>query len=45
MKNLENVDIHRVMDHWECYVNGDFVCSGDTLEEIVESLAGIYMEE
>lgn len=45
MKNLENVDIHRVMEHWVCYVNGEFVCSGDTLEEIVENLKGICRDD
>lgn len=45
MKNLENVDIHRVMEHWVCYINGEFVCSGDTLDEILNNLCEIYKEE
>lgn len=45
MRNLENIDIHRVMEHWECFVNGKFVCSGDTLDEIYETLIEICRDE
>ena len=44
MKTLENVDLKRVMGHWECYVDGQFVCSGDTLDEVLEELE-LYMKE
>ena len=38
MKTLSNVDIRQVRGHWECIINGEFFCSGDTFEEIIEEL-------
>lgn len=27
------MEIIHVMDHYEAYINGNFICSGDTLNE------------
>lgn len=45
MKTLNNVDIRQVRGHWECTVDGEFVCSGDTLDEIITELAAVYGTE
>ena len=35
---LEKIEIRHVMDHYEAFVNGKFVVSGDTFNEILEEL-------
>ena len=32
------IEIRHVMDHYETFVNGKFVVSGDTFNEILEEL-------
>lgn len=45
MKTLSNVDIRQVRGHWECIINDEFFCSGDTLDEIITELAAVYGTE
>lgn len=33
-----NHDIIHVMDHYEAYMNGKFICSGDTKTEVEREL-------
>ena len=35
---LEKIEIRHVMEHYEAFVNGRFVLSGDTLNEVIEEL-------
>ena len=35
---LEKIKIRHVMEHYEAFVNGQFVVSGDTLNEVIEEL-------
>ena len=35
---LEKIEIRHVMEHYEVFVNGRFVLSGDTLNEVIEEL-------
>ena len=35
---LEKIEIRHVMEHYEAFVNGQFVVSGDTLNEVIEEL-------
>lgn len=35
---MENITIVPVMEHFEAYENGQFVCSGDTFDEIMRDL-------
>ena len=35
---LEKIKIRHVMEHYEAFVNGRFVVSGDTLNEVLEEL-------
>ena len=32
------IEIRHVMEHYEAFVNGKFVVSGDTLNEVLEEL-------
>ena len=34
----EKIEIRHVMEHYEAFVNGKFVVSGDTLNEVIEEL-------
>lgn len=34
----EKIEIRHVMGHYEVFVNGRFVLSGDTLNEVIEEL-------
>ena len=34
----EKIEIRHVMEHYEALVNGRFVLSGDTLNEVIEEL-------
>lgn len=34
----KKIDIHRRGDHYEGYVDGQFVCSGDTAVEVAKEL-------
>lgn len=34
----EKIEIRHVMEHYEAFVNGRFVLSGDTLNEVIEEL-------
>ena len=34
----EKIEIRHVMGHYEAFVNGRFVLSGDTLNEVIEEL-------
>ena len=34
----EKIEIRHVMEHYEAFVNGRFVLSGDTLNEAIEEL-------
>ena len=36
--DLEKIEIRHVMEHYEAFVNGRFVLSGDTLNEVIEEL-------
>lgn len=36
--DLEKIEIRHVMEHYEVFVNGRFVVSGDTLNEVLEEL-------
>ena len=36
--DLEKIEIRHVMEHYEVFVNGRFVLSGDTLNEVLEEL-------
>ena len=36
--DLEKIEIRHVMEHYEASVNGRFVVSGDTFNEILEEL-------
>lgn len=36
--DLEKIEIRHVMEHYEAFVNGRFVVSGDTLNEVLEEL-------
>lgn len=35
---LEKIELRYVMEHYEAFVNGKFVVSGDTLNEILEEI-------
>ena len=35
---LEKIEIRHVMEHYESFVNGKFVVSGDTFNEALEEL-------
>lgn len=35
---LEKIKIRHVMDHYEALVNGQFVVSGDTFNEVIKYL-------
>lgn len=35
---LEEIEIRHVMEHYEAFVNGQFVVSGDTFNEVFEEL-------
>ena len=37
MKSV-NIEIRHVMDHYEAFVDGRFVVSGDTFDEVLEDL-------
>lgn len=32
------IEIHHVMEHYEAFVNGQFVVSGDTFNEVLKDL-------
>ena len=34
----EKIEIRHVMEHYEAFVNGRFVLSGDILNEVIEEL-------
>ena len=34
----EKIEIRHVIGHYEVFVNGQFVLSGDTLNEVIEEL-------
>lgn len=36
--DLEKIEIRHVMEHYEVFVDGRFVVSGDTLNEVLEEL-------
>lgn len=36
--------IVRVMEHWHAYVEGKFICSGDTQKEVIEEVEKYLME-
>lgn len=36
--DLEKIEIRHVRGHYEAFVNGRFVVSGDTLNEVLEEL-------
>lgn len=38
------MEIIHVMDHYEVYINGKFVCSGDTLNEVAREAEKILIE-
>ena len=38
---LEKIEIRHVMDHYEAFVNGQLVVSGDTFNEVIEDLRKI----
>lgn len=42
MPTLSDVDIKQVRGHWECHINGDFFCTGDTLDEVLEEICSTY---
>ena len=35
---LEKIEIRHVVDHYKAFVNGRFVVSGDTFNEVLEEL-------
>ena len=35
---LEKIEIRHVMEHYEAFVNGELVVSGDTFNEVLEDL-------
>lgn len=35
---LEKIKIRHVMEHYEAFVNGELVVSGDTFNEVLEDL-------
>lgn len=40
---LEKIEIRHVMEHYEAFVNGKFVVSGDTFNEVLEDLRKMGM--
>ncbi len=36
--DLEKIEIRHVMEHYEAFVNGQLVVSGDTFNEVLEDL-------
>ena len=38
---FEKIEVRHVMDHYEAFVNGKFVVSGDTFDEVVKELRKI----
>ena len=36
--DLEKIEIRHVMEHYEAFVNGKFVVSGDTFNVVLEEL-------
>lgn len=41
MRLTNRVEIIHVMDHYELYIDGEFVCSGDTKKECLDELSNI----
>ena len=35
---FEKIEVRHVMDHYEAFVNGKFVVSGDTFDEVTKEL-------
>ena len=35
---LEKIEIRHVMEHYEAYINGQFMVSGDTFTEVLKEL-------
>lgn len=35
---FEKIEIRHVMEHYEAYINGQFVVSGDTIMEVIKEL-------
>ena len=35
---FEKIEVRHVMDHYEAFVNGKFVVSGDTFDEVIKEL-------
>ena len=35
---FEKIEVRHVMDHYEAFVNGNFVVSGDTFDEVIKEL-------
>lgn len=38
---MENYDIRHIGDHYAAYLNGKFICSGDTKSEVEKELKEI----
>lgn len=36
---LEKIEVRNVKGHYEAFINGQFVVSGDTLNEVLKELA------
>lgn len=35
---FEKIEVRHVMDHYEAFVNGKFLVSGDTFDEVIKEL-------
>lgn len=38
---MSRIEIRHVMEHYEAYVDGEFIVSGDTINEIKEELESL----
>ena len=41
---FKKIEIRHVMEHYEAYINGQFVVSGDTIMEVIKELEEIGIE-
>lgn len=41
---FEKIEIRHVMEHYEAYINGQFVVSGDNIMEVIKELEEMGIE-
>lgn len=42
VKEIRELDIKRVMEHWIVRINGEFFCSADTYPEAIDEIRSVY---